>query len=728
MAHYIIRCAHDIMVATQQLSTQLLSHFALVRTMLEIVSPAGSPEGVIAAVQNGADAIYLGFSELNMKKDAVNFTRDEFGRALEYCRVRGVKAYLALNTLAFDRELQQAADYAREACRLGADAIIVQDLGVLMAVRKAVPDVPVHASTNLSIHNVDGVKMAAAMGMKRVSLARELSRREIAYICRNSQIEIEVIVHGSLCMSYAGQCHLSAVTGNHSAGRGMCTKPCRFGYGTGGHDSQYPLSLKDNCLARYMSDLEVIGVTAVKIGGREKRPEYSAIVTGVYSKAARSIRPPAPDELRALQNTFSKHGFTDGYYADRLDGDMLGAREEDEKDDSIIFTTARRNYLNGEFQRVPVRFVGTISGGKRVKLAAADDRGNTAVVYGPMPAPAFHRELTVAALQTQLHKTGGTPFLCAGVKGSVEPGLTLSISAFNKMRRNLLAEILEQRRTVPERREGEYVPPESPARREAPPVLTVSVMMADQLSAEMLDLKPDIVYLPAMEFDFESPVLRSFLESEDTTVAITIPRIMHDNERKKVSETLYRASEYGVTEALVGNIGHIQYARGHGMDVRGDFSLNVFNSEVLRVLASLRLKSAALSFELRLADIRAMLKPLDTELIVYGRLPLMITESCIVKNSAGVCTCENFSGLTDGQGALYPVVPEFGCRNVLLSSKKLFMADKRGATATLGLWAERLYFTTENAIECVSVMKRYLGLGGYTPSGYTRGLNYRGVD
>ena len=696
--------------------------------MLEILAPAGSPEGVIAAVQNGADAVYLGFSDMNAQKSAVNFTRDEFGRALEYCRVRGVKTYLTLNTLAYDRELQLAAEYAKEACRLGVDAIIVQDLGVLMAVRKSVPDVRVHASARMCIHNVDGVKLAAAMGIKRVSLAGELSRRELAYICRNSPVETEVTVHGSMCMGYSGQCYMSSVVSDHSDNRGQCAKPCRLSYSAGGHEPQYPLSLKDSCLVRYMTDLEVIGVTAVKIEGRSKRPEYTAIVTQIYSKASQSIRPPSQDELHTLQSVFSKHGVTDGYYTGRLGVDMAGATAEDNKEDSVIFTTARKNYLNGEFQRVPVRFVGTVSKGKRVKLAAADDRGNSAVVYGPMPAPAFHKDLTVAALQTQLHKTGGTPFLCAGVKGTVEPGLSLSISAFNKMRRNLLAEILEQRKTVPERAEGEFVPGASHVQRDGPPVFTVSVMMADQLSKEMEALKPGIVYIPAMELDFESPVLRGFLENEDITVAVIIPRVMHDNERRKVSDSLYRAMENGVTETLVGNIGHIQFARSHGMGVRGDFGLNVFNSETLRVLYHLKLKSATLSFELRLADIREMLKPIDTELIVYGRLPLMITENCIVKNSTGVCTCENFSGLTDANGSLFPVVPEFGCRNVLLNSKKLFLADKQRTTASLGLWAERLSFTTENAIECVSVMKRYMGLGDYTPSGYTRGLSYRGVE
>jgi putative protease len=164
------------------------------------------------------------------------------------------------------------------------------------------------------------------------------------------------------------------------------------------------------------------------------------------------------------------------------------------------------------------------------------------------------------------------------------------------------------------------------------------------------------------------------------------------------------------------------------MTVRGDFGLNVFNTESLYALRNLGLKSATLSFELRLAEMREISKPIDTELIVYGRLPLMYTENCIVKSTTGACTCNNFSGLVDRQGALYPIMPEFGCRNVLLNSKKLFMADKRRATAALGLWAERLSFTTENALECVAVLKRYMGLSDFEPPGYTRGLYYKGVE
>ena len=696
--------------------------------MLEILSPVGSSEGVFAAVQNGADAIYLDFNASGERGKQGGFTRDEFGRALEYCRVRGVKAYLTLDKLAYDSELPQIAQHAKEACRLGIDAIIVQDLGVMMAVRKSVPEVPLHAGAMLNIHNLEGVKMAAAMGFERVSLAHELSRKKIAYICRRSPIDIEVVVHGALCMSYSGQCHMSAFAGRGSSNRGVCAELCRENYNAVGHSMKYPMSLKDYCLALYVDDLDSIGVAAIRINGRAKRPEYSAIVTAVYSKAAHMRKSPTRDDLRALQAAFSRKGFTDGFYTDRQDSDMLGVREEDGRADSIVFSTARKNYLNGELQRVPIWFVGTVGKGKKAKLAAVDDRKNTAVVYGPTPEPAFHKELSITSMKTQLHKTGGTPFLCAGVRGTVEPGLALPISVWEELRRKLLAEILEQRRSVMERAEGDFVPSEHEPMSGEPPLLSVSVMNIGQITQEMAELCPDVLYVPVTGLHDETPALRAALENEVINVVAALPHVIHDNERKTISGMLSKARDMGMTEALVGNVGHIHFAKSHGMSVRGDYGLCPFNSETLVALRNLGLMSATLSFEMTLNEMRGLSKPIDTELIVYGRLPLMITESCIAKNSAGACTCDSFSGLVDGKGALLPVVAEFGCRNILLSSKKLFLADRRRSMSKLGLWASRLMFTTENALECVAILKRYMGLSDYTPSGYTRGLYYRGVE
>ena len=723
--------------------------------MLKITSPAGSPEGVIAAVQNGADAVYLGFNEFNACMDVDNFTFDEFGRSLEYCRIRGVKTYLTLNTLAADRELPVIAYQAKEASRYGVDAIIIQDLGVMQAVKQAVPGLPLHASTRMSVHNLEGVKMAAAMGFSRVILARELSRKKILHICRYSPIEIEIFVHGTLCMGYSGQCYMSALTGKQSSNRSYCSKPCQLNYSTAGHTITYPLALKDNCLVRYLEDIEAIGVKSVIIEGRSRRPEYTALVTGIYSRAIRREKSPSQEGLQMLQKSFARNGFTDGYYTDRYGTDMLGVREEDKRSDTALFSATRKSYLNGEYQRVPIRFVSSVLKDKPVKLAAIDDRKNTAVVYGPIPEKAFHKELTNAVLQTQLHKTVGTPFVCMGVKGIVDPDLTVPMSVFTDMRREVFAEILEQRRPLQMRAEGEYTPsrlpfdevlPDEEANLEAlfspgkaaadkykpksplTPVITVSLTGVDQLSKELEELCPKIIYIPVTELDYESPKLQSFVDNKQLTIAVSLPRIIHDNEKKKIATTLDKARKLGIENALVSNIGHVQFAKKHGMTIRGDFGFNVYNSETLYVLQKLGLRSVTLSFELPLNEIREMSKPIETELITYGRLPLMITENCIVRNSTDACTCDSFSGLVDKQGAQYPVEPDYGCRNVLLNSKKLFMADKRRTISSLGIWAERLYFTTENALECVTVLKRYMGLSDFTPPGFTRGMYYRDED
>lgn len=696
--------------------------------MLEILSPAGSPEGVIAAVQNGADAVYVGFGDFNARRNAKNFTTEDFRKAAEYCRARGVKIYVTFNTLVSDRELPAVAEQAKLACRLGADAFIIQDLGVLRAVRQAAPEVPVHASTQMSISNLEGVKIAAAMGMTRVVLARELSVREIAYICKYAPIETEVFAHGALCMCYSGQCYMSSIIGRRSGNRGLCAQPCRLNYSTGGHTAEYLLSLKDNCLIDYVADLEKIGVTSLKIEGRMRRPEYSAIVTGVYSRAVKDKKSPSADDLRALQTAFSRQGFTDGYYTGRQGSDMFGVREEEKKGDQVIFATARKNYLNGEYQRVPVRFVGIIESGKPVKMAVADENDNRASTEGPIPEPAFHKELTVTTLQTQLHKTGGTPFYCVGVRSVVDNGLSLSTSAINEMRRDLLAELLEKRKALKPRQEGEFVPGYRHINREDKPLITVSITKLTQLSKDLAALKPHILYVPAEELVKETAALDPFLEDPDIIVAVRLPRVIFDSEKKAVSKLLNTAQEIGIKEALVGNIGHLQYARSFGFNVRGDFGLNIFNAQALKTVKDLGFASATLSFEQRLEAIRDLSKPIDTELIVYGRLPLMMTENCIIKSSTGVCACDNFTGLIDRQGASFPVVPEYKCRNVVLNSKKLFLADKMNHLKKLGLWGIRLMFTTENAHECASVMKRYMGQGDYEPGTFTRGLYYRGVE
>ena len=215
--------------------------------MIELLSPAGSMEALRAAVQNGANAVYLGYDQFNARMNAKNFSADELQEAIVYCHVRGVAVHLTLNTLVADREMARAADVIRLAATLGVDAFIVQDIGMVQLCREIAPNVAVHASTQMSIHSLEGVIAAAELGCSRVVLSRELPREEIAAICRRSPIEIEVFVHGALCMCYSGQCYLSGVIGRRSGNRGQCAQPCRLPYGYGRFDqNRYPLSLKDN--------------------------------------------------------------------------------------------------------------------------------------------------------------------------------------------------------------------------------------------------------------------------------------------------------------------------------------------------------------------------------------------------------------------------------------------------------------------------------------------------
>ena len=219
---------------------------------MELLSPAGSREAVTAAVQSGAGAVYLGFGDYNARRGAQNFTRESLAEAVAYCHVRGVKVYLTLNTLLSDGELPGAVEEARFASEVGADAVLVQDLGVLEAVRRAVPDLPLHASTQMSLMNLDGVKRAADLGCTRAVLARELSRDQIGYICAHSPIEIEVFGHGAQCMCYSGQCFFSSVIGTRSGNRGLCAQPCRLNYGWGDRADRPLLSLKDMSLAKHL--------------------------------------------------------------------------------------------------------------------------------------------------------------------------------------------------------------------------------------------------------------------------------------------------------------------------------------------------------------------------------------------------------------------------------------------------------------------------------------------
>jgi len=695
--------------------------------MIELLAPAGSMESVTAAVQNGADAIYFGYGNYNARRNAKNFSEEEAAAAVSYCHQRGCKVHLTMNTLLTDRELAGAADLAAHASSIGIDAVIVQDLGVMRMLRQHVPDLPIHGSTQMTVHNLDGVKLCADLGASRVVLSRELGRKEIAYICEHSPIEIEVFGHGAMCMCYSGQCYFSSVIGGRSGNRGLCAQPCRLKYGWGNKANEYPLSLKDMSLAGHLKELNDMGVACLKLEGRMKRPEYVAIVTGVYSRALKEGREPTAEELQQLEQIFSRQGFSDGYYMGQKGPDMFGVRPENENAPKELYAQARASYENGENRKEPVKFFALIEKDQPAQIAVQDKEGRVAHAEGPVPEAARNVPLTAEKVESQLARTGGTPYACQKAVVKVDEGLSLPLSALNNMRREVLEELSRQRVALPQRRVEGFHPGVRYENQKNPPVVTVSVRSAKQISDGMLRLKPELIYVPAEELSAHPEVLDR-CKKAGVEVAVALPRVCFDRELAELEHRLVQLRQKGVKQALVGTWGAVRRAAQLGFEVRGDYGLGVYNSQSMKELKRLGLISATASFELKLPQIRDLSKTIPTEFIAYGRLPLMITENCIVHNHSGQHTCENVNLLVDRKGERFPVVKAFGCRNEILNSKKLFLADKAGDYARLGLWGARLMFTTESPTECVSVLERYLGQGNFTPNEYTRGLYYRDVE
>ena len=609
----------------------------------ELLAPAGSPEALIAAVQAGADAVYLGLGSFNARRNAKNFDAETLAEQVAYCHLRGTKVYLTLNTLVTDRELSRAAETAAQAVRAGVDAILVQDLGVARLLRETVPDVPLHASTQMTVHDLDGVRACADLGMTRVVLARELSAEAIRYLCERSPIEVEVFVHGALCMCYSGQCWLSAVLGGRSGNRGLCAQPCRLAFRWPGEKRDCrPLSLKDLSLAGRLRELEEMGVACLKLEGRMKRPEYVWVVTSVYAAALREGREPTAEELGRLEAAFSRQGFTAGYYDDKKGPAMFGWRSEATRDPEDLFRLARETYSRGEHKLTPVTFSAQIAENTPVTLTVRDGDGHTVTVTGPVPEPARTRPVTGAQIAGQLKKTGGTVYRAEEAAVQIDEGLSLPLSAVNALRREALAALDEARTARPARRVLPFVPQPTGKNRTEPPAFSLSFRRWEQLSPACLDQGPALVYLPAEEMEAHRAELKETVEAyPHIRFGAVLPRICWDREKPALGRALEAARTAGVTDALLSHIGQLSLAKEYGLTPRGDFGLGYLNSLTGAELARLGFVSAAASFEGRLSQLRDLDKPLDLELLAYGRLPLMLTENCIVKNRGRGCRCED---------------------------------------------------------------------------------------
>ena len=645
----------------------------------ELLAPAGGFPALEAAVEAGADAVYFGGESFGARAFAKNFSRDEIAAAAKLCRAYGVKSYVTLNTLVFDREMQDMLNYAAFLEEAGVDALIIADMGAAALLREKIPTMPLHASTQFSGHNADAARLLAAHGFSRMVAARELSRENLTALCAASPIEIETFVHGALCVSHSGQCLFSSMVGGRSGNRGMCAQPCRLPDKSG----HYPLSLKDLSMASRIPELLATGAASLKIEGRMKAPEYVLGVTRIYRRLLDERRSATPDEMQKLAEIFSRSGFTTGYFDGKIDRAMLGVRRADDKESSRAQTP-----FAGLSRKLPLTLSATLRRGAPFTLTVSGARGSV-TVRGGLPEEARTAPLDAAALEKNLAKLGGTPYFAEKTDIDLDGGLILRVSEINALRRDALAAYaaLGERAHMTD---TDYKKPR--AAKTETDSKTALVMRAKNLPSDdaFYDFF-DLVFLPLAEY----------LGGDFPRVAgVALPGVIPDSEREKCLADLREAYRRGARHALLGNYGHLALCREAGLVPHGDFRLNVTNGEAAAFALGCGFADLILSPELSAAQLRDIGGAVRA--VVYGRVPLMLLEKCAAKEVSGCDRCaDDRAALVDRMGKRFPILREAPHRNILLNCVPTYAAEHPP------VGGQHFIFSVERPAEILRVLDAY---------------------
>lgn len=681
-----------------------------------LLAPAGGKEQLIAAVRSGADAVYLGAGSFNARQGAENFKGGALREAVAYCHGRGVQVHVTLNTLFADRETHLLLEQMEEIAKSGADAVIVQDLGTAALVRRCCPSLPLHASTQLSIHNIAGAQVMKDLGFRCIVLARELTGPEIAAIHRamRDSVELEVFVHGALCMSLSGQCYLSAILGERSGNRGRCAQPCRLDF-SAPDGRPRALSLKDLSLIRKVKELEEAGAGWLKIEGRMKRPEYVAAATA----ACRAALDGEPCDMETLQAVFSRSGFTDGYFTGRRDLTMFGwRRKEDVTAAAGVLKTLEAGY-RAEVPLVPVKMSLAIRKDEPTALTVSDGTREAAVT-GQVPEEAKTRPTDEALCRRALEKTGGTPFYLRELDCNLGEGLMVPVSALNAMRKEALEQLLAQREeTAPHPfLQPEFDPAAHPKMLDLRyPELRVRLENAGQLSEELLQAAA-MVTLPLSEILSH----RELLQTLGKKLAAELPVFLSPMEEDAAEKALDELRREGLQRALCPGPGQVLLAKKAGLLPWGDYGLNVLNSHAMMTCRELGVTDLTLSFEGNLRQLRALGDYLPYGVIGYGHLPLMTFRVCPAQGKTGCGGCPGRSALTDRMGKSFPVLCRRKKYSQLLNTVPLYLGDRQ--QELVGFRHVTLRFTVEDAERCAQVMRLWRD-GAAFDGERTKGLYYR---
>ena len=650
----------------------------------ELLAPAGSFEALRAAISAGADAVYIGGRSFGARAYAKNFDIEEIKRATELCHIHGVKLYVTVNTLVFDKELSDLSDYVNELYVIGVDALICADLGAIREIRRRVPDMKIHASTQMCVHNTEGADMAAELGCERVVVARELSEADIREVTEKAKAEVEVFLHGALCVCHSGQCLMSSLVGGRSGNRGECAQPCRLPYGNG-----YPLSLKDLSLSSHIKSLIESGACSLKIEGRMKSPSYVYRVTKIYRTLLDECRGASKSEEGELKKIFSRGGFTDGYYKKNLSKDMLGVRSGEDKEDSRALTAEIP-----EPKRIPLRAECRIVKDSLSSLTLISENGR-ATVSGALPRPAENAPLTSESVKARLIKLGQTPFILdtEDIDLTLGEELNLSPGEINALRRDAADALLKTDREPPKTEKFGRIQSKKQIK-----AYKTAYFYSPKVLNDLKEKEPKALDV----FDKIFVPLFLFGECECDNAGVSIPPVILPSEEKAVREMLIAAKERGAKYALISNLSHKALAEEYGFSVTGDFRLNITNSLSRATWDNMGVRELILSPELTLP----MARDIGGSVIVYGRIPLMLTERCFIKDSFGCERCGK-AALTDRTGAKFPMLREFEHRNIILNSTPTYMGDKADELSRAGLDSHHFIFTVESAKEISEILSAY---------------------
>lgn len=686
---------------------------------IEILAPAGNLDSLLAGIHSGADAVYFGYGELNARRNAKNFDEQSLAEASRLCKERGVKMHMTVNTMVYDREYDEVLRTLEIACKYGIDALIVQDLGVAKIVREAAPEMKMHASTQLTVHNVSGAWQAKELGFSRVVLAREMSREEILQVTTQVPVETEVFVHGALCMCVSGQCYMSSVIGERSGNRGLCAQPCRLPFASGRKgDSGYALSLKDLSLADRVKELMALGVDSFKIEGRMKRPEYVAAAVSQFKEAVRG----AQADMDLMAAVFSRSGFTKGYFDAKLGQEMFGTRQKEDVLASQKVLKKLSDMASKDVPRVGVDFSFTMKENEQTVLSASDGEGHTVQAQGEIPQQALKAPTTEELVWRSLEKTGGTFYYLNSLTCDLGDGLIYPASQLNSLRREALDKLTQLRGEIHEipfyKPEKQPVPKHIGVQGEKLP-LRAAVREISQITERMVEVC-ELISVPLDELLKNKNNLPKEIIPK---ISVSLPRVVFGDDEKYLAERLAECKHLGIEHLSTGNLGGVYLGRKMGFVLHGEFGLNIANAGCLAEYERLGLSDCLLSFELSLARARAVGGTLPRGLLIYGKLPLMVSRNCPIRLS-GCKDCKGFGTLTDRKKEVFEVCCTGRRYSEIFNSKPVYLADKLEEVS--GIDYGLLSFTAEGAKQVDRILLRYTQT--HEPmENITRGLYYRNV-